>query len=106
MAEHVEVIARARLGEETGRQFARAISMVQLVGSDAAREAVRAVHNATVLVGRTLDPPSNIDRDAALAAVQAMFGAVDAFLDAVRPETAGAATAVEPARRRRLFKKR
>jgi hypothetical protein len=110
MAEHAEVIARSRQGDETGKQLARAISLVQLVGSDRARVAARAVHDATVLVGRTLEPLREIDREAALAASKAMFDATDAFLDAVRPETAlvlrpggEMCFTVEPARRRRLL---
>jgi len=94
MADHQAVIARSREGAETGKQLNRAIAMVQLVGSDPARTAARAVHNATAAVGRTLEPAREIDHEAANAAATAMFRAVDAFLDAVRPETAE----VDPAR--------
>lgn len=86
-AEHPESVARARLGEETGKQFGRAISMVQLVGSDAARAAAKAVHDATVGFAGTLEP-REIDRLNVDAASRAMFAAIDGFLDAVRPETA------------------
>ena len=84
VADHPDLVARYLRGEETGRQLGRAIAIVQLVGSDAAREAVRAVSNATVLVSRKVREP-DFDLDAANAAGAAMFNATDAFLDAVRP---------------------
>jgi hypothetical protein len=84
----VEVNAERGLsGEESGKQLERTISIVQLVGSNAARIAARAVHDATVVVSR-LFTTSKLDRKAADAAFEAMFNAIDGFLDAVRPETA------------------
>jgi hypothetical protein len=78
---------RNRVGQETGRQLLRAHSMVQLVGSDSVRAAANVVNDAAVRVGVTLEP-RNIDSDAADAASGAIFAAVNAFIDAVLPETA------------------
>lgn len=88
VGDHRDVIALGREGLEIGKQLARAIAMVQLVGSEPARAAAKRIDNAANAVRSTLEPPQTIDSDAAVAAVRALFDTVDVFVDAVRPVTA------------------
>jgi hypothetical protein len=87
----------AKRGEQIGGQLARAITTAQLLGSSEARQAARAVHVAAGAASKAV-VQENLDRAAAEAANLGLFHAIDAFIDAVRPETTALASRARPPR--------
>lgn len=86
MMDHTTSVQSAARVEEAGARLARSVTSVQLIGSAAARAAARAVHSATVAAAKAT-AQRDIDQPAAEAALGELFRAIDAFVDAVRPET-------------------
>ncbi len=78
-----EIAGRA---EAVAGQLAQAIAVAQMVGSDKARQGAKIVYNATAAATGVMEQDP-LDRAAAEAATDGLSAAIDAFIDAVRPET-------------------